>query len=125
MSALPQTATERKGMIPMARTLLTIALLCVSLSARAESNPDQAIQWNPTLPDILHTPGAQPATIHPPRSMAIVHLAIYDAVNAITGGHAPYLVAHAPRRGSTDAAVAAAAHLTLRSLFPSQQSLID
>jgi hypothetical protein len=57
--------------------------------------------------------------------MAIVHLAIYDAVNAIRGGHAPYLVLHAPRSASPEAAAAAAAHTALRSLFPNQQSVID
>src|SRR3989449_705106 len=117
----------------MTKMLLTVALLCASLSlqgtgsARASSDasqPDQVIQWNRTLLQILQTPGAQPATIHPTRSMAIVHLAIYDAVNAIRGGHAPYLVLHAPRSASPDAA-AAAAHTALLSLFPSQESVID
>ncbi len=118
----------------MTKTLLTIALLCASLSLQGTtsanassdaSQPDQVIQWNRTLLQILQTPGAQPATIHPTRSMAIVHLAIYDAVNAIRGEHAPYLVLHAPRSASPDAAAAAAAHTALLSLFPNQQSLID
>src|SRR4029077_17288900 len=118
----------------MTKTLLTVALLCASLSLQGTrsadassdvSQPDQVIQWNRTLLQILQTPGAQPATIHPTRSMAIVHLAIYDAVNAIVGGHAPYLVLHAPRTASPEAAAAAAAHTTLLSLFPSQQSVID
>src|SRR5437879_7948838 len=117
----------------MTKMSFTVALLCASLSlqgtgsARASSDasqPDQVIQWNRTLLQILQTPGAQPATIHPTRSMAIVHLAIYDAVNAIRGGHAPYLVLHAPRSASPDAA-AAAAHTALLSLFPSQESVID
>src|SRR5437879_3955262 len=118
----------------MTKMLLTVALLCAGLSlqgtgsARASSDasqPDQVIQWNRTLLQILQTPGAQPATIHPTRSMAIVHLAIYDAVNAIMGGHAPYLVLHAPHGASPDAAAAAAAHSALLSLFPNQQSVID
>src|SRR5438445_905042 len=118
----------------MTKMFLTVALLCASLSLQGTgsahassdaSQPDQVIQWNRTLLQILQTPGAQPATIHPARSMAIVHLAIYDAMNAIRGGHAPYLVLHAPRSASPDAAAAAAAHTALLSLFPSQQSVID
>ena len=89
------------------------------------SQPDQVIQWNRTLLGVLQTPGAQPATVHPTRSMAIVHLAIYDAVNAIVRGHAAYLPLHAPRSASADAAAAAAAHTAMLSLFPSQQSVID
>src|SRR2546429_5583331 len=93
----------------MTKMLLTVALLCASLSlqgigsAHASSNasqPDQVIQWNRTLLQILQTPSAQPATIHPTRSMAIVHLAIYDAVNAIRAGPAPFLVFPAPRNVS-------------------------
>src|SRR5258706_10575395 len=118
----------------MTRTSLTVALLCASLSFQGTESahaskdarqPDQVIQWNRTLLQILQTPGAQPATVHPTRSMAIVHLAIYDAVNAIPGGYAPYLVLHAPRSASPDAAAAAAAHTALLSLFPNQQSVID
>jgi PAP2 superfamily len=118
----------------MTKRLLTVALLCASLtfqgtgSARAlseASQPDQVIQWNRTLLQILQTPGAQPPTVHPTRSMAIVHLAIYDAVNAIRREHAPYLVLHAPRSASPDAAAAAAARTALLSLFPTQQSIID
>src|SRR6266446_6819217 len=114
----------------MTKILLTLTLLCASVSFQRTgsanaSQPDQVIQWNRTLIQILQTPGAQPATIHPTRSMAIVHLAIYDAVNAIRGGHAPYLVLHAPRNVSAEAAAAAAAHTALLSLFPNQQSVID
>src|SRR5262245_40343282 len=124
--------TGKKEGSVMSRSL-TIALLCASLSLRiggpahasSSSQPDQVIQWNRTLLQILQTPGAQPATIHPTRSMAIVQLAIYDAVDAIVGGHAPYLRLHAPRGASPEAAAAAAAHTALLSLFPSQQAVID
>src|SRR3954453_13854370 len=94
--------------------------------APGTSQPDQVIQWNQTLLQILQTPGTQPATVHPTRSLAITQLAVYDAVNAIEGGHAPYLPQHpAPRAASPDAAAAAAAHTVLLALFPSQQPAID
>lgn len=93
---------------------------------RASSQPDQVIQWNQTLLQLLTTPGAQPATVHPTRSLAITQLAVYDAVNAIQGGSAQYLRGHpAPRAASPDAAAAAAAHTVLLALFPSQQPAID
>ncbi len=127
----------------MKRIAMTAALVVTSISfaAAAEARqatshrlravhsstqPDQVIQWNRTLLQILQTPDAQPATIHPTRSMAITQLAIYDAVNAIEGGHAPYLVQrHAPRGASSDAAAAAAARTAMLALFPSQRSAID
>jgi hypothetical protein len=58
------------------------------------------------------------------RSFAIVHGAVYDAVNAIAGTpYQPYLVAPAARRtDSMDAAVATAAYQTLVWMFPSQEA---
>ncbi|GAA3719958.1 vanadium-dependent haloperoxidase [Nonomuraea antimicrobica] len=57
------------------------------------------------------------------RSFAMVHGAVYDAVNAIAGApYQPYLVAPAADGSeSTDAAVATAAYRVLRSLFPDQE----
>ena len=55
------------------------------------------------------------------RAMAIIHLAIFDAVNAIEGGYKSYTgVGPAPFGTSMKAAIAQAAHDTLVALFPSQ-----
>jgi hypothetical protein len=60
------------------------------------------------------------------RALAIVHVAMYDAVDAIDGSHAPYLVhVRAGPNTSMDAAVAAAAHDTLVALYPHQQAGLD
>jgi hypothetical protein len=88
---------------------------------------NEVIQWNKTLLTIVRTPGAQPATVHPTRSFAIMHAAIYDAVNAIDATHKPYLVriGHVSPHASQEAAVAAAAHETLNSLYPAFQTTFD
>ena len=87
---------------------------------------DQVIQWNRILLGILRTPGAQPATVHPTRSMAIMHAAVYDAVNGIVKTHSDYLVhLKAPRHASVAAAAAQAAHDVLVQLYPSQTSTLD
>ena len=92
----------------------------------AES-PNVVVQWNRTLLVIVRTPGAQPATVHPTRSFAIMHAAIYDAVNAIDGTHKPYLVhlTDASRFASQDAAAASAAHEVLQALYPKSQAMLD
>jgi hypothetical protein len=60
------------------------------------------------------------------RAMAIVHIAIFDAVNAIAGGYASYTgLARVQQRTSMDAAIAQAAHDTLVALFPSQRPILD
>jgi hypothetical protein len=60
------------------------------------------------------------------RAMAIVHIAIFDAVNAIVGGYQSYTgLAPAPGGTSMRAAIAQAAHDTLVELFPSQRANVD
>jgi len=96
-------------------------------SAAALGAIDPVVQWNRELLQIVRTPGAQPATIHPTRSFAILHAAIYDAVNAIDRTHAPYLVRvrGASRAASKQAAAASAGHDVLLALYPSFAAQID
>jgi hypothetical protein len=130
----------------MAKTLITLTLLCASLSAQitgsspattvdGDENPggssaqsvNPVVLWNRTLLVIVRTPGAQPATVHPTRSFAIMHAAIYDAVNAIDGTHKTYLVglSGVSQSASQDAAAAAAAHEVLLALYPAFQAALD
>src|ERR1700694_6047414 len=63
------------------------------------------IAWNKELLHIVQTPGAQPATVHPTRSFAILHAAIYNAIVSITGDAPPYLFSvPAPSSARPDAA---------------------
>lgn len=57
------------------------------------------------------------------RAMAIVHIAIFDAINAVSGGGYRSLTGLQPtrRRASVDAAIAKAAYETLVVMFPSQR----
>jgi hypothetical protein len=108
----------------------TVAALAAAnlapVMAQATKPVSQVVQWNQTLLVIVRTPGAQPATIHPTRSFAIMHAAIYDAVNAIEGTHKPYLVRlGASHFASQEAAAATAAHEVLVKLYPSFQATLD
>src|SRR2546427_1003023 len=129
----------------MAKLLITLTLLCAVLSAQVSQSyaalfdgrqilgdssarsVNQVVQWNRTLLVIVRTPGAQPKTVHPTHSFAIMHAAIYDAVNAIDGAHRPYLVdlPTVSPNASQDAAAAAAAHEVLAELYPNFQALLD
>jgi hypothetical protein len=103
------------------------AFLAAGAYARTAPAPGQpVIDWNQALLSIVNTPGAQPANIQPTRNFAILHAAIYDAVNSIDRTHEPYLISvHAPRDASEIAAADAAAHTTLLGLYPAQQSSIE
>jgi hypothetical protein len=110
----------------MNKIVVPLLLLCACFTAQASNStsdsagqaPNPVVQWNRTLLVIVRTPGAQSATIHPTRSFAMMHAAIYDAVNSIDRTHSPYLVriAHISRRASEDVLVA---------LYPAFQATLD
>jgi hypothetical protein len=84
------------------------------------------VDWNRELLQIVQTPGAQPATVHPTRSFALLQTAIYDAVASITRNGAPVLVSvDAPGGARPDAAAAAAGHAVLTSLYPAMTPALD
>jgi hypothetical protein len=96
-----------------------------SHSDPASTHPDQVLEWNHNLLVMVQAAGAQPASIHPTRTLAITELAVYDAVSAIDHQDGPYLFhARAPRDASANAAAASAARTALLALLPSQQSAI-
>jgi hypothetical protein len=109
-----------------AHTTQTNASQVAGPASRASLSGQPVIDWNQVLLSIVNTPGAQPANIQPTRNFAILHAAIYDAVNSIDRSHEPYLVSvRAPRDASETAAADAAAHTALVGLYPVQQTLID
>src|SRR6266478_943216 len=128
-------------MSPMLRALFAIAL-CTSLTTLtatangAEIDPtaqssgkaiNPVVQWNRNLLSIVRTPGEQPATVHATRSFAMMHAAIYDAVNAIDRTHEPYMV-HlngVPAKTSQEAAANSAAHEILVALYPTLKQSLD
>jgi hypothetical protein len=91
------------------------AVLAIPASARADAVTD----WNQVAAAALQSPG----TASPPGAgqgavstahLAMVHVAVYDAVNAIAGRHEPCVSSPAAKRWySQDAAVAAAARHVL------------
>jgi len=139
---LQSSDTETKGKSLMSKIFIAFAILsatflgtaCSSYGASPQAaggssarpvNP--VVQWNRNLLVIVRTPGAQSPTVHPTRSFAIMHAAIYDAVNAIDRTHQPYLVRlnGVPRSASQDAAAAAAAHQVLVALYPAFKTALD
>jgi hypothetical protein len=102
--------------------LLVIAVVLSVLSAApsaAAGVPDQVLAWNQHSYNELIV-GQGPSSI---QNLAMVHGAMYDAVNAIDGGYRPYLVAPpAEPTYSKDAAAATAAYQVLLYLLPARAS---
>jgi hypothetical protein len=115
----------------MRRTVLLIVLafaaaFAFARAAVAQAADDSAVAWNRTLVALVRTPGLQPATVHPTRSYALLHVAIFDAVESIARRYRTYgAPVRAARHASRRAAADAAAHDVLTALFPSRTTALD
>ena len=103
---------------------LMVCASSVLLGAARLSAADVVVDWNNVLLDTIRATGGPPCPIS--RAQALVHAAIYDAVNSIDRRHEPYLdFVSAPVGASADAAAAAAAHRVLTTLFPARAAVYD
>lgn len=84
------------------------------------------LDHTPLAPGEIRTFGEQLGPGRSSRAMAIVHIAIFDSVNAVVGGYHGYTgIPKATGPISLDAAVAQGAHDTLAVLYPSQRTKFD
>ena len=106
---------------------------CTSKSAANSSSipltpqaSDIVIEWNERAANLTLTAVPALAPVEQTRVMAIFQLAMHDAVNGITGEYETYLSPPAaPENASPLAAAISAAHHSLKSLFPGNDSLLD
>jgi hypothetical protein len=107
------------------RACLVLFVLVVSSSAaRAD---DAVLQWNKIAVETLTTQTPALSPFHQARFASIIQLAVFEAVNAITGKYESYLGSpvapdatpvNAPFGASAEAAAVAAAHAVLVKYFP-------
>jgi PAP2 superfamily len=84
------------------------------------------LDHTPVAPGEVRVFGEQLGPTRSSRAMAIVHIAMFDAVNAISGRYRSYSGLRAAARfTSMEAAIAQAAHDTLIVLYPSQKAAFD
>jgi hypothetical protein len=108
------------------RTLLIayVGALNLAFSIGNPANADGVTDWNNAALDAIRAGHTAPPIAS--RSLAILHVSIYDAVNGITRTHEKYLVPSAvPASASEEAAASAAAHKALVNLFPANVSSFD
>jgi hypothetical protein len=96
-------------------------ILLISLGL---TRADVITDWNSTALDAIRSEKASPPVAS--RALAILHVAMYDAVNGITRTHPPYLArGHVPASAYTVAAAATAGHSVLVALFPNERTNFD
>jgi hypothetical protein len=96
------------------------------LAASSLTQADTVVEWNLNAANAIFGTAAQPPQQSVPH-LAMVHGAVYDAVNAIDGGHEGYLISAslATPSDSKEAAAATAAYRVLLNIVPAQQPTLD
>ena len=109
---------RKRAALSVGILMVTTGLMLPMSGTAIADVPDQVLAWNQYAYNELIVTAAQAppvAAIH----LAMVHGAVYDAVNAIDGGYEPYLGAPAADgTESKNAAAAAAAYQVLKSILP-------
>ncbi len=110
----------------MPRRFMILAAALAALVAPAVARADAVTQWNQNASTALFVTAGQPPQVSVTH-LAMVHGAVYDAVNAIDGRHEGYLLT--PRAAtpfdSKEAAAATAAYRVLLNIVPAQQAVLD
>lgn len=87
---------------------------------------DSGLDHTPVLPGEHRVFGEELGPGRASRAMAMVAIAVFDAVNAIAGGYQSFTdQPRAPRGASMEAAISQAAHDTLVTMYPSQTADMD
>src|SRR3989449_6109930 len=111
--------------IDMKRKLeLCLAVVALVIAMSSFARADVVTEWNQNAQQALLT--AKTSPVVSTRVLAIMHVAMFDAVNGIERRYTPIHVDFdAPPGASRRAAATQAAYATLVKLFPSQKSTLD
>jgi len=106
------------------QTTAKLLVLTTALSIGSTADADVVTEWNTAALNAIRAGRTPPPKAS--RALAILHASIYDAVNGISRTHEAYLVQSAvPASASKEAAVSAAAHEVLVTLFPTNAPSFD
>jgi len=104
---------------------ITVAFVCLIIAfSGTAAHADVITDWNTAALNAIRANRTPPPVAS--RALAILHASIYDAVNGIARTHEAYTVQSAvPASASREAAISAAAHRALVSLFPANVDAFD
>ena len=113
--------------IRRSRLMIVLAALAAAAAFPATARADAVTDWFKVGRSAILTSTPAPAPNAAMLSFGVLQGAVYDAANAVDGGHEPYLLANDPASplDSMDAAVATAAYRVLKSMTPWASATID
>jgi hypothetical protein len=113
---------KHSGRLTILLAITALGLSATAVQATVTDDAEVVIQWNQLLQANI------PATagLFAPRYYAILHIAMFDAINSIEGDYKRYRVqVSAHPAASAEAAAAQAAHDVLVALIPTAEDTFD
>lgn len=109
----------------LSRAVVVIGLAAgATAAAFSNATGDPVLDWNDIAREFIVVGAYTP--VEQTRAMAIVHVAVHDAVSAVTGRYEPYKpVGHPPAGASLEAVIISAAHTALAGVVGSSGTLSD
>jgi hypothetical protein len=99
-------------------------LAAAALGSAASTHADAVTDWNAQWDDAVISTGQPPPA--QARFAAILHIAVFDAVNGIARKYSPYyVIGQAPPGAREEAAAVQAAHTVLKAMYPSRAAVLD
>jgi PAP2 superfamily len=123
---LGSRAWNRRRMRAGLTSVVVGAVALLALAVASPARADTVTEWNLNASSAIFATAGQPPQLSVPH-LAMVHGAVYDAVNAIDGGHEGYLISSrvATPSDSKEAAAATAAYRMLLNIVPGQKTVLD
>jgi hypothetical protein len=134
MSKFDCRKTSRTSVIAAALALMSACesdpLVAPNSELGSESSPLNAsgqlvLDWNTTAFDVAAGTDKHGDPFIHLRALTMMHLAMHDAVNAVSARYARYAPAAGDESADPVVAAAAAAHAVLSSFYPAQVALLD
>ena len=118
------TVESEEAMMKLHTAGTAVAVASLLTFNAPAAHADEVVRWNRIATEVMVAANTDPLTES--RVLAILHLAVHDALNTIERRYQTYAPAIVTRtQGSAEAAVAAAAHRTLAALLPDCKTAID
>lgn len=103
------------------KSFILSTLIMAAFVLSPPANADVISDWNTTASDYL----TQNAATHYDRGMTMVHVAQFDAVNAVLGGYIPYALNVTAPGASSEAAAVQAAYTVLTNISRANISVLN
>ena len=114
-------ASERRSLARMVSTGIFLIVWLMAIGPLVPAAANEVAQWNETALKVIDANGQSPLAVT--RSLAMMHAAVHDALNAISSRYdAYYFEGPADPGASAEAAAGAAVHTVLVGVIPGSGS---